>query len=307
MHKSGKTSLFQAFCGGIWSRFYIKLIILCAVASLMEGRPRTLNKCGRRGTSKKRIVGGTSTEAGEHPWMVSLHFKYGYIYEHSCAGTILNEYYILTAAHCIHYPKNPWKYRIYAGVYQLSKKYNKPAKMYKVKRFIIHENYTDEPNINDIALIRTKQPIQIEGTSGYVNGICLPYTNKDPSGWAVVVGWGSPKEGVLEIQDSLQVVKIPLLSRKLCRKAYEDRIEELGENYTIIDSHICASLYKRDSCQADSGGPLLQRNEKGIYTQIGIVSFGEGCARQQFPGVYTKVASYMNWMEENMKEEQELH
>lgn len=312
MPMSSTRSIFQISWRGIYSRFFIHLILFCAITSLIEGRPKTLKKCGRRNSQTGRIVGGTTAQAGEQPWIVSIHEKQQYQYKHICGGTILNEYYIVTAAHCIDSPKSPWKYQIYVGLHQLSKKHREPAKMYKISHLTVHEDYDGEMIVNDIALLRTKDPIRFERSARFVNGICLPYTNKDPSGWGLVAGWGFVEEGSGSASDTLEVVKVPLVSRKLCTLAYEELSEEsdgsgdsdysysASQNYTIFDSQICAGIAERDSCQGDSGGPFIQRNKKGIHTLIGVVSYGEGCARRKYPGVYTKVAFYMDWLENNM-------
>lgn len=241
----------------------------------------------------ERIVGGTMTQPGEYPWMVSVHEKHGYRFKHICGGTILNENYIVTAAHCIDYPTSPRRYQIYTGVHKLSKKYREPAASYKISQVIVHEDYDKDTWENDIALLRTKEPIEIEGSSGYVNGICLPYSDKDPNGWSFVAGWGYTKQDG-EISDILKVTKLPLVTRKICNDAYE------AGDYPILDTQICAGVVGKDSCQLDSGGPLMQKSKKGVYQLIGIVSYGIGCGQPDYPGVYTKVSSFMDWLEENM-------
>lgn len=65
----------------------------------------------------------------------------------------------------------------------------------QISEIIVHEDFNIKKFNNDIALLRTKEPIRFEGTSGYVNGICLPHNGEDPTGWAVVTGWGDIKEG----------------------------------------------------------------------------------------------------------------
>lgn len=294
-------SIFRALRGAICFRSFIQLLVLCAVGSVIEGRPRTLNKCGRRAPSRARIIGGTTTKPGEYPWMVSIHLQDRITkrFVHFCGGSILNERYIVTAAHCIKQHSVPSRYLIYTGLYEISKKSIEPAKMYEISELVVHKDYNYSDYKNDIALLRTKEPIKIEGTSGYVNGICLPHSNEDPSGWAFVSGWGRTKEGG-KTSGTLRVVKVPLVSRALCRQTYEKPYNYYDSGFTILDSQICAGIVGKDSCQFDSGGPLTQRNKKGIFTLIGIVSFGIGCANQHFPGVYTKVAYFMDWLEENM-------
>jgi len=164
---------------------------------------------------------------------------------------------------------------------------------------IIHEGYSSEASYasNDVALLRTTKPIDIKGSKGYINGICLPDSLEDPAGWAIVTGWGDMEEGGVN-SDVLRTVKVPIVPREACNNAYDYNPKD--ETDSIVESMICAGIINRDSCQADSGGPLIQRNRKGFYTLIGVVSFGEGCGRRKFPGVYSKVAYFVDWIEKNV-------
>lgn len=120
--------------------------------------------------------------------------------------------------------------------------------------------------------------------------ICLPskedtntiYTNC----W--VTGWGYTKEGG-EIQNTLQKATIPLVPNEECQRKYR--------NYVITKQMICAG-YKEggtDACKGDSGGPMVCKHN-GIWQLVGITSWGEGCARKDHPGVYTKVSEYVDWI-----------
>lgn len=127
--------------------------------------------------------------------------------------------------------------------------------------------------------------------------ICLPskddgniiYTNC----W--VTGWGYNKEKG-EIQNILQKTRIPLVTNEECQKRYKD--------YVITKQMICAGYKEggKDACKGDSGGPLVCKHN-GMWRLVGITSWGEGCARKEQPGVYTKVAEYVDWILEKTQKD----
>ena len=103
-----------------------------------------------------------------------------------------------------------------------------------------------------------------------------------------VSGWGRLSE-TGGMPDRLHDVNIPVVSRQECNSAaaYGGR---------VTSTMLCAGLRNggKDACQGDSGGPLLWLNENREWVQIGVTSFGEGCAEAEFPGVYTRVASFLD-------------
>jgi len=120
--------------------------------------------------------------------------------------------------------------------------------------------------------------------------------NLDGNGtMATVAGWGmtSEEEYEHESQDILRSVEIPIITNDEC---------QIGYPGAISDKMICAGYASggKDSCQGDSGGPLFTESKHG-QIQLGIVSWGEGCARPDFYGVYTKLSAYVAWMAEEMK------
>ncbi|XP_075840661.1 plasma kallikrein [Microtus pennsylvanicus] len=232
-----------------------------------------------------RIVGGTNSSLGEWPWQVSLQVKV-VSQNHLCGGTIIGHQWIITAAHCFDGIPYPDVWRIYGGILNLSE-ITKETSFSKIKDLIIHQNYKVGEGNYDIALIKLQTPLNY---TEFQKPICLPskddtntiYTNC----W--VTGWGYTKEGG-EIQNTLQKATIPLVPNEECQKKYR--------NYVITKQMICAG-YKEggtDACKGDSGGPLVCKHN-GIWQLVGITSWGEGCARRDHPGVYTKVAEYVDWI-----------
>ncbi|XP_060042405.1 plasma kallikrein [Erinaceus europaeus] len=109
-----------------------------------------------------------------------------------------------------------------------------------------------------------------------------------------VTGWGFTKEKG-EIQNTLQKTNIPLVANDECQKSYRD--------YEITKQMICAGYKEggKDACKGDSGGPLVCKHNR-MWNLVGITSWGEGCGRKKQPGVYTKVAEYVDWILEKTQD-----
>jgi secreted trypsin-like serine protease len=104
-----------------------------------------------------------------------------------------------------------------------------------------------------------------------------------------VLGWGATWEGGTS-QHALRAGAVPFVDDHRCHRAYE----AAGYQFSKPDM-ICAGDFRRggvDSCQGDSGGPLARRDESGRWVQVGVVSWGHGCARPGFPGVYTQLSAF---------------
>ncbi|XP_054715313.1 U21-ctenitoxin-Pn1a-like [Uloborus diversus] len=275
-------------------RFFFEWILLSSAIGSAIGKtlrrnkqdPLTLEGCGYGlypAAGGDRIVGGEEVLHGQYPWMVSM-FREANDFRHWCGATILNERWIITAAHCIHYPDEPWRYTVFAGLHKLSAEDSSTVRSYKISEIHIHENFDSSSFSNDIALLKTQNPIDVAGSGGYINGICLPKSTEDPTGFSRATGWGYTRQGGYK-SDVLKQVLLPMVDRDTCNDIFHDE---------VYSNMICAGKEGRDTCQADSGGPLFQTDENGISTLIGITSFGLGCGRD--PGVYTKVAFFHDWM-----------
>ena len=102
------------------------------------------------------------------------------------------------------------------------------------------------------------------------------------------MGWGYTKEGSGQTSNVLMEVDVPVVDQKRCKKSYSQ----------VTQNQICAGYQKggKDSCSGDSGGPLYFTQPNDVPLQTGIVSYGRGCARPDFYGVYTRVSSYIDWI-----------
>ncbi|XP_063048942.1 serine protease 33-like [Engraulis encrasicolus] len=242
--------------------------------------------CGRP-TLSSRIVGGQDSAEGNWPWQASLQ-KNG---QHFCGGSLINRQWILTAAHCFN-SSDPSQITVHLGIKDLDVTgANEITRT--VVQIILHPKYDDITNNNDIALL---QMISLVTLSDYIIPVCLPRRNSvfhnGTDGW--VTGWGDIGEGVsLPYPRALQEVDVPVIGNRQCDCLY-------GSG-SITSNMICAGYAAegKDSCQGDSGGPMVNQ-QNWVWIQSGVVSFGYGCDRPGFPGVYTRVSRYQAWIKSHI-------
>eukprot|EP00094_Tigriopus_californicus_P007002 TCALIF_06741-PA protein Name:"Similar to AAEL013712 Trypsin 5G1 (Aedes aegypti)" AED:0.30 eAED:0.30 QI:0/0.33/0/1/0.66/0.5/4/0/381 len=220
-----------------------------------------------------RIVGGTETDPNEFPWMVSLQTTNG---QHFCGGSIIHSKYILTAAHCLSWGVT--RVRVSFGKHDLTKK-ETGAFSRNAKELMYHKDYLEHQPDYDIGMIKLRKPI--------------PFTESkpiDPGYRAMAAGWGNVAYTSLEGSSVLRKVTIQVFSNDYCQKKY------FMDN--ITERMICAGSRKggKDSCQGDSGGPLAMKGKNYGYVQVGIVAWGRGCGSKQYPGVYTRVSKFTDWI-----------
>ncbi|XP_036126965.1 coagulation factor IX isoform X2 [Molossus molossus] len=234
-----------------------------------------------------RVVGGKNAKPGQFPWQVLLNGKI----DAFCGGSIINEKWVVTAAHCI---EPGIKITVIAGEHNTEKEEHTEQKR-NVIRAIPHHSYNATINkySHDIALLELDTPLTL---NSYVTPICIAdreYTNiflKFGSGY--VSGWGRVfNRG--RSASILQYLKVPLVDRATCLRSTK---------FTIYNNMFCAGFHEggKDSCQGDSGGPHVTEVE-GISFLTGIISWGEECAVKGKYGIYTKVSWYVNWIKEKTK------
>ncbi|CAH1111119.1 unnamed protein product, partial [Psylliodes chrysocephalus] len=244
-------------------------------------------KCGQS-FKNVRIVGGIETMVNEYPWMTALLYNNRFY----CGASLINSRYCLTAGHCVN-GFNKDKITAVFLDHDRSNSFETNTIMRKIKNIYRHRGYgTGGSYNNDIAIIELEQEVPF---SGLLRPVCLPPTGKSFSGiQGIVTGWGATKENG-QTSNKLREVRVPILSNVDCKRTgYGDRITE---------NMMCAGYTGglKDSCQGDSGGPLHTKNGT-VHQIVGIVSWGEGCAKPNYPGVYTRVNRYISWIKSNTKD-----
>lgn len=242
-----------------------------------------------------RIVGGVeSSAATEYPWAVSLKSQSNN--QHFCGGTLINEQWVLTAAHCIG-NKSPSNIIATVGEYDLK---SSPATASSaIEKIVTHPDYNDTTLDNDIALIKLSAAVSIEiitllSSLETENSLQVETIVSTAIGWGSTVGYTIGDNPNPEYPDILRAVSLPLLSAEMCKTTMPMTTNNMVCAGDVVNGGV-------DSCQGDSGGPLLVESASEMNTQqIGIVSFGQGCAAQGTAGVYTKVANYKNWIDANI-------
>lgn len=243
-------------------------------------------ECGLSNQPKNRIVGGRPTTPHRYPWVARLVYNGQF----HCGASLLSNDYVITAAHCVRKLKRS-KMRIILGDHDQYVNTDGVAIMRAVSVVIRHRNFDMNSFNHDVALLKLRKSVKF---SKKVRPVCLPQPGTDPAGKeGTVVGWGRTGEGST-LAGEAREVQVPIYSLTQCRKM-KYRANRITENM------ICAGQGSHDSCQGDSGGPLLVE-ESDRYEIAGIVSWGVGCGRPGYPGVYTRVARYLNWIKLNMKE-----
>lgn len=228
---------------------------------------------------QRQVIGGGDTEITQWPWQVQL-IKGGAF----CSGSLISDQWVITAAHCL---DGTGATSVRLGTSELWS----GGVLKGVVQEIIHPNYDDESFDEDIALIQLDQPVTFSASIqpiGLVSAAQEPELAGDGV-LATVTGWGVRRDGQQPSQ--MQASDMPVISPEACRNsAYSDS--------EITDQMICAGFVEGgvDACGGDSGGPLVVRDRIGGYRLAGLTSWGNDCALEGFPGVYTRVSKYVDWV-----------
>lgn len=228
------------------------------------------------------IVGGKVSVDGAWPGAVAV-YKSGY---QACGGTLVAPSWVITAAHCVTASSATGGFsKIVIGTNKLT---GSGGETRSVDRAFRHERYSSSAQDNDIALIHLSTP-STKPVAKIISSAQLSQVTAGAT--TTVVGWGTMSEGGYTSND-LREVDVPIIADSTCRSY---------SGYSRVTANmICAGYTQggKDSCQGDSGGPLFQKID-GQNVQIGIVSWGLGCARARSPGVYTRIGNYLSWLKTN--------
>ncbi|XP_006865341.1 PREDICTED: transmembrane protease serine 6 [Chrysochloris asiatica] len=244
--------------------------------------------CGLQGPSS-RIVGGTVSSEGEWPWQASLQVRG----RHVCGGALIADRWVITAAHCFQEDSmaSPALWTVYLGkVWQNSRWPGEVS--FKVTRVFLHPYHEEDTHDYDVALLQLDHPVV---RSAAVRPICLPARSHffEPGLHCWITGWGALREGG-PTSNALQKVDVQLIPQDLCSEAYR---------YRVTPRMLCAGYRKgrKDACQGDSGGPLVCKEPSGRWFLAGLVSWGLGCGRPNYFGVYTRITGVIGWIQQVLK------
>ncbi|KAJ8939284.1 hypothetical protein NQ318_014932 [Aromia moschata] len=227
-----------------------------------------------------RIVGGHDADIADYPYQLSLIYK---SFGHFCGAALISPNWALTAAHCM-LDITASDLTVHAGS---SYRNSDDGQIVNVSKIISHADFVYRTGDSDIALLQLASDVTIQNAS------TIPLASASPqaSAVAVVTGWGTTSENANFEADVLQVVQVPIVSREDCQTAYSVNQDD------ITDTMLCAGYLGvggKDACTGDSGGPLVV---DGALS--GVVSRGRGCAEPAYPGVYTDVFYFREWIRDN--------
>ncbi|HET9519118.1 MAG TPA: serine protease [Actinoplanes sp.] len=221
------------------------------------------------GAPTPEVLGGKTAPQGRFPWMVRLSM--------GCGGALTAPRVVLTAAHCVAGSGPDDSIVVTAGVVDLRSRKALTARSVHVTRA---PGFVAETLGDDWALIQLDRALDLP---------TLPLSRGagQNAGPFTIMGWGQTDEATLEQQRRLRYAQVPAVSDKTCAEAYAPS----GITLVAAES-ICAGKRGVDTCQGDSGGPLVRRDGAGKWVQVGIVSWGVGCGRAGYPGVYAEVSTF---------------
>ncbi|XP_057330324.1 serine protease filzig [Microplitis mediator] len=255
--------------------------------------PDFRKECGVRPMIRGgRVVGGRNATFGEWPWQVLVREAtwLGLFTKNKCGGVLITDKYVITAAHC--QPGFLASLVAVFGEYDISGELEQRRSVSRnVRRVIVHREYDAASFANDLAILELEKPVEFDA---HIVPICMPDDNTDYVGrMATVTGWGRVKYngGVPSI---LQEVQVPIMENSVCQEMFRTA----GHSKLILDSFLCAGYAngQKDSCEGDSGGPLMMEKPDGRWFLVGTVSHGIKCAAPYLPGVYMRTTYFKPWL-----------
>lgn len=244
-----------------------------------------------------RVINGADVPVGEQQWVVGI-LQAAVSDDYAaqfCGGTLVAPQWVLTAAHCTINEQEtlfqPTDLHVLVGRRAL---HSKEGMRLVVDKIIRHPAFDTTTYSHDIALLHlttatTVAPVQLVDEKTNITNPSLPMQQ------AMVVGWGVTEDGAGA--DVLQRAQVPMVSTTACQKFYA------AYGITLEETMLCAGYEEGgvDACTGDSGGPLLVwHSRQQTWVQIGIISWGSGCAEAGVYGVYTEVASFIEWIDANL-------
>ncbi|BET03234.1 serine protease [Nesidiocoris tenuis] len=252
------------------------------------------NAQGINGRIKNPVYVDGDSEFGEYPWQVAILKKDPQESVYVCGGTLIDHNHVLTAAHCIK-SYTAYDLRVRLGEWDVNHDVEFfPYEERDVSQLTVHPDFYAGTLYNDLAILRLDRPTS--SNAPHISPACLPEPQADFSGarcWTT--GWGKDAFGDYgKYQNILKEVDVPVLSHHQCQSQLQQT--RLGYDFKLHPGFICAGGEEgKDACKGDGGGPMVCERH-GIWSVVGVVSWGVGCGQYGVPGVYVKVQQYLPWI-----------
>ncbi|XP_039992387.1 complement factor D [Xiphias gladius] len=241
------------------------------------------------------IIGGREAAPHSRPYMASIQAPEGETMKHECGGFAVADQWVMTAAHCL--PSGPGGRKVVLGVHSLSEP-EETKQTFDILELHNHPDFSPWNYDNDIALIKLDRPFNVSEAVKTAEFLRAGGANPGADAEVDTAGWGS-LDNLGSRPDKLKELAVEVVSSARCRRS-----DYFGRKFT--DNMICAHRVcpdpcgqphrKEDSCDGDSGGPLLYN---GVV--VGITSNGgKKCGQMKKPGIYTIISHYTEWIDNTM-------
>lgn len=273
---------------------------------ILDGRCGLRQSAGINGRVQNLQYQETSADFGEYPAQAAILKRLsGSDSLFVCSGTLISQYWIATAAHCIK-KHGQAELKVRLGEWDVHRDDEfYPFLEKEVRDVVIHPEFVAGNLVNDIALLRLDSPV--DPSLPHINPACLPIIDElftHQRCW--VTGWGKDSFGQKgSFQSVLQEVELPVIGHTECESAL--RHTRLGPHYRLHSGFMCAGGEGgRDACEGDGGSGLYCLHD-GVIKVVGIVSWGIGCGQAGVPGVYVNLAHYRPWIENIISIDEDIY
>lgn len=244
------------------------------------------------------ILHGTLAELTDFPYLGALAFPSGNEVAFRCGANLISRDFLLTAAHCLT-AESPSFVRLgVVRIFDNDDAIDKPVDV-GIEKIIIHPNYTPRPLANDIALLKLNRTVNEE----FLFPACLYTNSSDPLPHVTlsIAGWGTNESNDWEMSADLLKAQVTTFEREECNNILKNDKSAGRKLMKLNDDQLCALGRNEtgdntgDTCVGDSGGPLELSIERRRYI-VGLTSTGKICGTR-FPGIYTRVSHFIDWIE----------
>lgn len=255
-------------------------LTLASALALPTNEIKSRNRVVPAGRPEGRISRGIAAKKGQFPYQVALMLTSIDFHRYICGGSLLNNKWVLTAAHCVF---DAIQVEVFLGA--TDRRSPEVTHLVYQRNIIIHKDFDVHAQENDIALLE----IPFTEYSHNIKPVKLPDMVKSNSSYAgesaIATGWGLTSNSASSTPEMLHWVKLTVISNEACQRSFQ-----------IPPSNICtATIEGSNVCDGDSGGPIVLESNN---VQIGVISFGVESCTKSVPAVYTRVTSYLKWIEE---------